>query len=338
MILLALAAAATAHPAALHTYKEWIAGCDNIRSCQANALAPETSDYDDYLMLTIARGANPHDAAALSVPLPEKAAPGSRFTLKVDGAVVATFAAPAGGEARLPLTRALVAALLSGQRAVLVDAQGTNAGGASLAGLAAALLYFDDQQHRIGTMGALKAIGQRPDSTVPAPPAAPLIATPAPSPRPPRGISVGEATRLIGPDAATCDAANGQVNPQAYRLDAGHSLVLVALPCGNGAYNYYTSVFVVGEAGPPRPALFDAPPDMGDDASKPGPGDLTNGGWDPKSRRLTSFERVRGIGDCGSTESYAWDGTRFRLVEQNEIGECRGSVDYIRTWIARTAG
>ena len=95
---------------------------------------------------------------------------------------------------------------------------------------------------------------------------------------------------------------------------------------------------MVGEAGPPRPALFDAPPDMGDGGSKPSTGYLTNGDWDPKTRRLSSFERVRGIGDCGSTESYAWDGTRFRLVEQNEIGECRGSVDYIRTWIARTAG
>jgi len=228
--------------------------------------------------------------------------------------------------------------LLGGQRAVLVDAQGTNAGGASLAGLAAALLYFDDQQHRIGTMGALKAIGQRPDSTIPTPPAAPLIAPPAPSPRPPRGISVGEATRLIGPDAATCEYANGKVSPQAYRLDVGHSLVLVALPCGDGAYNFTTSVYVVGEAGPPRPALFDVAPGMGDEAGKPGTGDLTNGDWDPKSRRLTSYEKARGIGDCGSTESYVWDGTRFRLVEQNEMDECRGSMDYIRTWIARTAG
>jgi hypothetical protein len=126
------------------------------------------------------------------------------------------------------------------------------------------------------------------------------------------------------------------VAPRAFRLDAGHSLVLVDHLCGNGAYNFFTSVFVLDEAGTARRALFDLPPGMGE-PSTDGSGELTNGDWDPKTRRLNSFERGRGLADCGTTETYAWDGKFFRLVEQDAMGECRGSTDYIRTWIARTS-
>jgi hypothetical protein len=63
--------------------------------------------------------------------------------------------------------------------------------------------------------------------------------------------------------------------------------------------------------------------------------DLTNGGWDPKTRLLGSYEKGRGLGDCGSAESYAWDGRRFRLIEATTMGECRGSHDWITVWTAR---
>lgn len=188
----------------------------------------------------------------------------------------------------------------------------------------------------MGAAGALAATGARPDTATPAPPAYPVIVTPAPSAKPPRTLSVAAAARLIGPDNATCDDADGPVKPRAYRLDAAHSLVLVDHPCGNGAYNLFTSVYVLDEAAKVRPARFDQPPGMGE-PSTDGSGDLTNGGWDPKTRQLSSFEKGRGVGDCGTSETYAWDGARFRLVEQDEMDECRGSTDFIRTWIARTS-
>lgn len=335
MILFVLAAAvAAAQPAKLHTYKDWIVGCDNVRVCQANALETETDD--DYLELTINRGAKPNDSATLFVPLPDGAGAGARLSLKVDGANAETFTAHTKVSASLPLTGALLAALRNGGRVTLVDAGGKKLGGASLAGLAAALRYIDDQQGRVGTVGALGTPGAKSDAATPAPPAYPVIVTPAPSSKSPRTLSVAAATRLIGPDNATCDEANGPVKPRAYRLDAAHSLVLVDHPCGNGAYNFFTSVYVLDEAGKVRPARFDVTPGMAG-PSTDGSGDLTNGDWDPKTRQLGSFEKGRGVGDCGTTETYAWDGARFRLVEQDEMGECRGSADFIRTWIARTS-
>jgi len=227
------------------------------------------------------------------------------------------------------LTRPMLAALTNGKTIALRKAGSGETITASLSGLAAALLYIDSQQKRTGTIGALKATGPKPDSSVPVPPPAPLIATPAPSPKPARTISVKDATALIGPDNATCDYGD-KVMPEAHRLDAAHSVLLVPHPCGNGAYNYFTSVYVLDEQGPPRPAKFDVAPGM-DEGS-----DLTNGGWDDKTRTLGSYEKGRGIGDCGGTESYAWDGTRFRLIEAATMGECRGSVDFIRVWTART--
>jgi hypothetical protein len=61
---------------------------------------------------------------------------------------------------------------------------------------------------------------------------------------------------------------------------------------------------------------------------------LINSEWDSKRRLLTSFSKGRGLGDCGLGQDFAWDGTRFRLVRQIEMGECRGSLDYITTWRA----
>jgi invasion protein IalB len=331
---IAAAAAVAPQPANLHTYKDWIVGCDNIRVCQANALEPDGGD-DDYLATTISRSPMSGDRAALFVPLPEQTEIGDSFSLKVDGTTVVKFTASAKESMSFPLTGKLLVTLRKGERLMLLDAGGKSVGVVSLAGLAAALRYIDDQQGRVGTVGALEAIGTKADAVVPTPPAAPVIFTPAPSSRPPRTISVAAATQLIDPDNATCDYAHGKVEPRSYRLDAKQSLVLIDIPCGNGAYNFYTGVYVLGETGAARAARFDLAPGMGE-LSTDGTGELTNGDWDPKTRKLSSYEKGRGLGDCGTTEGFVWDGARFRLVEQNAMGECRGSVDFIRTWIARS--
>ena len=102
-------------------------------------------------------------------------------------------------------------------------------------------------------------------------------------------------------------------------------------PCGNGADNLFTSLFVMPDTGKPVPAVLDAPSGFGEAPRN----QVVTGGWDARTRRLTSYARGRGIGDCGSHQAFAWDGARFRLVEQSSMGECRGARDYITTWRAR---
>ena len=321
MLWIALAAAAVQpQPGELKTFGDWTVGCDNASSCQAVALVPETEDHDAYLLLVVKRDAGPSARPVLTFTT-ERSLPGS-FAMRVDGKPVLRIARAS----LLPVPPELA----DGRRATVTDGQGRTLASASLAGAAAAFLYMDERQGRLGTVGALRRKGARPDSAVPAPPPLPRIVQPRPGSTPPRTLTSPAAARLIGPENAVCEDAHGPVRPRAVRLDATHSLALIEHPCGNGAYNIMSSAFIVDEAGRAAPARFDVAPGMDGE-----PGHiLVNADWNVGALRLTDFVKARGLGDCGGRGAYAWDGARFRLVRQESMGECRGSTDYITTWRA----
>jgi hypothetical protein len=322
-ILLALAAAVAApQPGELKTFRDWTVGCDNGRACQAVALIPESEGGENYLMLIIKRGPEAQAKAELSWTAPD--GPPRRAALAIDGKAVAQVSGSA-----IAITSALAAALAAGGSAEVTTTPGGKVGDASLGGLAAAMRYIDDKQKRVGTDTALIAKGV--GKIVPLPPPLPVITVPPADPRPPRTLSVARVTALIGPDNAKCDYSTAKVEPDAFRLDARTSLVTVVHPCGNGAYNYYSSAFLIDEAGKVRPAMFDTDKLNKKEGWRLG---LVNAGYDPKTRLLSSFVKERGLGDCGSGQDYVWDGMQFRLIGQTDMGECRGSVDYIRTWRA----
>lgn len=313
-------------PGELKTFADWTVGCDNGARCQAVALVPDSDDRDTYLLMVLKRDGDGPAQATLTLPA------SGRGTLTVDGTPVAAVSprpAPDGGDpvATITLDRAAITALGNGKAAALVVG-GKPVAHASLAGLAAAMLYIDDKQARLGTLGALRRPGAKPDASVVAP-ALPVIASPTPGANPPRTLAPAAAARLIGKDAAVCDDAT-PIAPEAQRLDATHSLVLVPHPCGNGAYNAFTSVYVLDEAGRATPAAFDSPVGMGEGVTN----ELTNGRWDADTRRLSEYVKARGLGDCGGSSDFVWDGARFRLIEATGMGECRGSVDWITTWRA----
>ena len=320
LTLLAAAALAAPQPGVLRTFGDWTVGCDNGLACQAVALVPQAADRDAYLLLVLQRGS----AAArpqLGFALNDSVAPGKRYALAVDGRVaargVARGRAPENAaDVTLPLTPPMLAAMRNGRRIALA---GTPVS-ASLTGLAATLLYMDDRQRR------------------PAPPL-PIVTRPAPGTKAPRTVIRARALAALPADARDCDTPTVDLKPEAHRLDATRSLVLIAHPCGNGAYNFFSTALLVDERGVPAPARFDAAPTMG--ASTVGElagGSLVNADWDAATRTLGIYAKGRGIGDCGVTQRYAWDGARFRLVEQAEMSECRGSTDYITTWRARVVG
>ena len=318
---------ASPEPGELKTFGDWTIGCDNARACQANALVPESGDRDDYLMMLVTRAGAPDAPPRLIVPFGTSPIAGAKLT--VDGKPFAPLSPDADGEAAtVTLDRTQAATLADGKTVALVAGSGKPVASASLAGLAATLLYMDAQQRRVGTRSALRKPGP---GTTPAPPPLPVVTVPPRSGAKPVTLTVAAATTLIGADNAACDYAIGPVVPEAHRLDAAHSLVLVAHPCGNGAYNLFSSAFVVDNDGKPMPARFDAATGMGQDD---GNQDLINADWDTAAQRLTTYAKARGIGDCGSTSAFAWDGTRFRLVSERAMGECRGSVDYIPIWRA----
>lgn len=315
------APAQTVKPGALRTFRDWTVGCDNGGRCKAVALAPEDGDIDAWpvFMLSVQREAGPGGAVTIALSGQEEAKP--PVAILIDGKPAATMRGSTitGTEA----TR-LVAALAAGTRATIRS--GGKSAVNSLAGLSAALRHIDAAQKRAGTAGALVAKGPAPDTA--ATPALPVVravaATGKAATLPPARIA---ALRK----AAGCGIADYNDNPPApefHALGGGETLVL--LPCDSGAYNFISSLYIVGRDGKVRAAETDAPAGMDPDARVPG---VVNGSFERGI--LTSYAKGRGIGDCGTIQSFAWDRRRFRLTEQSEMGECRGSTDYITTWRAR---
>lgn len=305
-------------PLPLKTFGDWAVGCDNGATCQAGSLAPEDGE-PPALTLSIERAAGPD--AGLTIRLRGNA-PALPLTFAVDGEAVARGGTAQDdwtalrGEPALALTRKLA----NGRAITVADASGKTIATLSLTGAAAALRWIDAQQGRDGTIGALAASGKRPD-TRPAP-ALPVVRAP---------VVRGEAA-LLDPllvtrmrETAKCDADD---LPPATTKPLG-SRTLAIIPCTVGAYNVLSALFVV-ERGAAVPATFDAPPagDAPDEQALVFNAAFADG-------ILTADARGRGLGDCGTTQRYAWDGTRFRLIEQRDMTECRGNIDYIRTWTVR---
>jgi Protein of unknown function (DUF1176) len=157
---------------------------------------------------------------------------------------------------------------------------------------------------------------------VPLPPALPVIAVPPPSKFKPLTLSARKLAELNKSDE--CEANKSTDMEVRYgRLDATHSVAIRNVQCENGAYNRLFDVYVIDEKSEVSDADFDAEPATG----------FYNVNW--YSNRLSTYYKGRGVGDCGERQSFAWDGKKFRLVEQDEMDRCGGSADYIPTWRAR---
>jgi len=79
-------------------------------------------------------------------------------------------------------------------------------------------------------------------------------------------------------------------------------------------------------------AKFDYAP--GETEASGGTAMLVNAGWDAKTGQLSSYDKGRGLGDCGTSKEYVWDGAMFRLVEARAMPDCRGSVNWLAIWRA----
>lgn len=308
------------HPTKLRGFGNWVAGCDNGATCQAGSLAPEDGD-PPALMLSIERAAGPDGAVAIR--LRGVTLPALPLTAAIDGEAVARGgtrdddAVTLGGAPALALAQRMA----QGGTLTITDATGATAATLSMKGAAAALRWIDAAQGRDGTTGALVAKGARPDSR-PAP-ALPVVRAPVV-----RGESALLDPLLVTRMRAKADC-DGDDLPDVTTKPLGNGRTLAIVPCSLGAYNLLSALFVV-ERGEATLAAFEAEPggDSGGDTSLAFNAAFADG-------ILETNALGRGLGDCGVRQRYAWDGSRFRLIEQREMDDCRGNADFIRTWVAR---
>lgn len=318
----------------LMTFKDWTVGCDNGLACQAVALMAD-GPVDDALSIVITRAASVRDP--LKVELSGFTAKSDRYRIVIDGKVAQTGATQVGAESieisGIPAVQ-LGRAMARGVALRVIDGAGTDLGTASLAGASAALRYIDAEQGRAGTRGAVVATGPKMANAKKA--VLPVITAKKMSPT----STLPDASALVKlSESSDCAAERfGSTEDTAYSLGTGDKgpQALVMLNCGAGAYNFSSGIYVgqrdVGGKWEFAPAKFDyGAGGFSEDSKIP---ILINADWDAATQTISSYSKGRGLGDCGSSESWLWDGSGFRLTSATAMGECRGSRDWIPVWRA----
>jgi Protein of unknown function (DUF1176) len=319
-------------PGKVETYTDWTVGCDNGLACQAVSLATEGVP-EGMMSMVITR---PSEATSpLTIEMSGFTSTSDRYRVVVDGRITATGTIQVGSEtiavagaSAMKLARAMA----RGKAIRVIDGAGADLGTASLSGVSAALRYIDGQQGRAGSRGAVIATGRR-------------MATAKKSAIPTIEVKKIVPTDML-PDASAMVALSesspcaqerfGSTEDTAYSLGTGENgaQALVLLNCGAGAYNFSSGVYVGQRNSAGKWAFAPAEFDYGasgfsDESKIP---ILINADWDAAKQSLSSYAKGRGLGDCGSTESWVWDGAAFRLTEAKVMGECRGSRDWIPVW------
>lgn len=316
-------------PSEYRTFRNWVAVCDNGNACFAYGPG---SDGLGWIRVAMEPGpdARPEVAAGY---WPDEAEAASVLTLTIDRADFSmTLAGNEPVAAEVPTAQALeVARALAGGDTARIGPDHE----LSLSGAAAALLWIDERQGRVGTVTALRRPGARPASSVRAAPPLPVV-SPAPAMS---QTGFGDQNQALPaaleavPAVAACRAETGEhwmgKEVMSARLDA--TTELWAVPCFAGAYNVGHDWYVTGPGGrDPRPARLDSTSD------EPTAGTI-NGGYSPEDRTITAFAKGRGVGDCGTASTWTWTGREFVLSHESAMRECWGvPADYWpTTWRTR---
>ena len=321
--------------AQMKEFRDWLAACDNTRTCTAYGFDTDPGGYA-YVRLTREGGANAPLRIAIAVNVRE----GSNFKLSFDDPALGGFpAAPTTGEAsndddlkRLVISdpkavETLVASLRKAKKLIVtrIDAPGATASDPatteiSLTGVVAAMLWMDDQQKRIDTVTALVKRGNKPATAVPPPPAPPVV-TAVKIPPGPKADKTPSA--VIAKARAVCEDKTIDESEDATRLAADQ--VMYWFPCKDksGAYNFLYALIIDQRGKPLREVEFKLPREVA--ATADGGVEMNmNPGFDESTQTMSLFNKGRGIADCGQSSDWAWDGHGFRLIQSKQMPTCKG--------------
>ena len=322
-------AAAHAEPSLTKTLAGWTATCDNLRNC---VVIGSSDDGDGLFYVRVARGAGETAEAKVKVVLaasdPIPGAPGAIQLSTGGGARKTSEAFHVAAKKDDPDGAALAAEiadpafLTSLEGADTLDyVAGTLKGRLLLKGLVPALRVVDVHQGRAGTANALVAHGDtvRQASPLPVPPVVKTAEV--------AGVAVASPTMsraLLDMAKPACDPEVVEAHGDAAAWMLGPDRQLVAVPCAEGDYNVSVALFTTdAKGGQPRPAMLEQPPRQGDAAVD---NVVVNYQFDVKTLTLTSLDKGRGLGDCGSSRTWVWTGEIFALAQAAELEACPGAL------------
>lgn len=298
------------------TFREWTAVCDNINNCAAYGPAAENSGF---VMVKLDAGpdARPRVHAG-SWSLPSDA---TRILLYIDGRNYAgKMEALESEDPVLSINNASDQLLgaLANARAMTLSAGGETAA-VSLTGAAAAFLWIDERQGRIGTTTALIRKGDHPASSVPAAPAPPRVKAAAPVAQTnlPKDMARQVAALAKVRECADINQGSASINEGWSVNRLGADTLLWSVPCGAGAYNFSHAYAVSANDGSgARTIAFPT--------SHASQDDLVNSNFNPDTNAISAFGKGRGLGDCGQMAEWSWTGREFALTQEDAMGDCLG--------------
>jgi hypothetical protein len=314
----------------------WSAVCDNLHTCSAFGF-PKRSAKGFLRIWRTAEPAMPPRVTIVLFPSADQATHSEQVQLSMDGASIATLAANAISPREYAGRNPTLTAILSeadlgafveqfrSAKHLTITPQHGDRIVLDLDDGRAAVEWLDRAQRFAGTTTALVTFGDAapPPSSLRGPMLQypPLRAVPLRRRRLPPAVAEAWARMRAGCNDEMSDDDLLAYPPQLWRLPDGR--VLWQFACVGGAYNWIdhyllqrgTHVQWQMFPDPGRP-LGDRP--RGSDA-------VYNPKFDPVSGTVTTWERSRGIGDCGLIARYIWTGRGFRLLWQKEWGtDCSG--------------
>ena len=309
LLLSALAAPVAAGAQSLES-KDWQVVCDNTRACRAAGYSVEGSDHP--VSLLVARASGPGQPVVVELQLgtlDARAEHPASVALMGGGKAAAAIRVDRSNHAELaPAVVALLLKTLAAGGDVSFSA-GRTAWRVSGNGAVEALQQMDDVQGRTGRPSALVRKGGGSDADVASPMAVPRLN----SVRIPTLAQPGDAALAVRvmasiPSSADCpllDDGGAQARARLWHLDANRLLVTQACRAvaGGSVDGYW-----IANLRPP----YDAKP-------------VTFSGADYDGTGTLVARSVGGAaGDCGSAESWSWNGFRFEQTYAASFGLCRG--------------
>jgi hypothetical protein len=320
------------------TFKDWEVECDNINGCSAFGFPSDDADVTGYIRID--RLAGPANAASISIVLEH-----SDEKLSVTDAQLAIDEKPVSGinptrkaatnddevttfQIAAEEVKPFIAALRNGRTLQLTTIDGKMKTVISLNGAVAALLKTDDVQGRVGTETALIRAGDKPASSVPPPPALPVIVAAKPPSNLKADSKLAKKLRKVllqkGKDS-DCDDLSQDHLTEDDTVDAlTPSLTLVGIACMRGAYQGSTQFWIVENGNILRasPVAFKEPGRSVKETSTTN--ELTMPDFDKETGSIGFFAKGRGLGDCGAAGVYVWTGKSFELSEYSALERCQG--------------
>lgn len=306
-ILLAIDGFAVPAMGAEQRFESWLATCDENDYCGATA---ETAAGD---VLRIGRHAMEtywEISFTPAVTMTDPSAVPVRVSVDAETEVFETLEeiGPYGAENDYfllgPKAQAVMDRLAPGTR-ISFDFEDQDAvahrGEFTLTGLNDALIWIDGQQGRLGAERVAEA--------------SPVGLSPPGEPQIPETLLAQHAADT------ECEPMDELVNGRDIEVDPAldESKGLYFLPCWGAAYNFGWKAYVeLFEGQFAVVALPEYSPARGWSATT----HLVNYAYDPEAKTISTFNKGRGMADCGTSGTWQWGEYQFELIEFSAKAEC----------------